>query len=69
MLHLNRASYPTNETSLKEIKKVINQLKLIKAADPDNLLPEIFKMRAAYMANQLYPLFKDIWDKEKIPAS
>lgn len=55
---------------MEKIKPAISQFKLRMAADRDNLPPEMFKMRPAYISYyQLHPLFKVIWDKEKMPAS
>ncbi|KAL1445995.1 hypothetical protein WDU94_003677 [Cyamophila willieti] len=50
-----------------EIQRAIKELKNGKAPGIDNLPPEIFKQYPSITADILHPIFKQIWEKERIP--
>jgi len=51
-----------------EIRKAIQQLRNGKAAGPDNIPAEALKADLTTMVEMLYPLFKQIWEEEEVPA-
>ncbi|MGL5901241.1 MAG: reverse transcriptase domain-containing protein [Cetobacterium sp.] len=55
---------PTRE----EIRKAIMQLRNGKAAGPDNIPAEALKADISTSVEMLYPLFKNIWEEEQVPA-
>ena len=54
--------------SKEEIHKAIKQLQNGKAAGPDNIPAEALKADVETSVEMLYPLFRDIWEKEEVPA-
>ena len=54
--------------SKEEIHKAIKQLRNGKATGPDNIPAEALKADVETSTEMLYPLFRDIWEKEEVPA-
>ncbi|VDP84882.1 unnamed protein product, partial [Schistosoma mattheei] len=45
----------------------VRQIKNGKAAGPDNIPAEALKSDVEVTTSMLYPLFKEIWEKEQVP--
>lgn len=58
----------TEPPSRTEIQRAIKQLKNGKAAGMDNIAPEALKVDMGTSVEILFPLFKKIWEEEKIPS-
>lgn len=57
----------TAPPTIDEIKGAVKALKNGKAPGTDNLNPELFRADTDQTANILQPLFRSIWEEEKIP--
>lgn len=54
--------------SKEEIHKAVKQLRNGKSTGPDNIPAKTLKADVETSVEMLYPLFKDIWEMEKVPS-
>lgn len=54
--------------SKEEIHKAAKQLRNGKSTGPDNIPAKALKADVETSVEMLYPLFQDIWEKEKVPS-
>ncbi|VDP72383.1 unnamed protein product [Schistosoma mattheei] len=60
-------SYRWQPTNDRRIRMAIRQIRIGKAAEPDNIPTEALKLDIKEIANMLHNLFGKIWDEEQVP--
>ncbi|VDO79028.1 unnamed protein product [Schistosoma margrebowiei] len=56
-----------NPPTMEEIRKAIRQIKIERAAGPDNIPSKALKLDIEVTTNMVYLLFKKIWEEEQVP--